>query len=97
MFCNDFEFKSICFYDPRRLIHVLYVTGQNRSLFLLLALSSILHLAVVLHPTLSGTPSDTPSCTKMMGDLAVMVLAASDGQIREMGFSHAHALQLLNS
>jgi hypothetical protein len=27
----------------------------------------------------SGTPSDTLSCTKTMGDLAVMVLAASDG------------------
>jgi hypothetical protein len=29
--------------------------------------------------TQSDTPSDTPSCTKTMGDLVVMVLAASDG------------------
>jgi hypothetical protein len=46
LFCNDFEFKSVFFYDPRRLIHVLYVTGKNRSLFLLPALSLVLHLAL---------------------------------------------------
>jgi hypothetical protein len=47
--------------------------------------------------TPSNTPSDTPFCTKMMGDLAVMVLSASDGRIRDMGFACAHGLQLLNS
>jgi hypothetical protein len=50
--------------------------------------------------TQSGTPSDTlsstPSCTKTMGDLAVMVLVASDGRIKYMGFSRARGLQLLN-
>jgi hypothetical protein len=32
----------------------------------------------------------------MEGDLAVLVLAASDGRIRNVGFVHAFPLQLLN-
>jgi hypothetical protein len=54
MFCDDFEFKSVCFYDPRKLIHVLCVTGKNRSLFLHPTLRPVLHptLSLVLHPTL---------------------------------------------
>jgi hypothetical protein len=54
MFCDDFEFKLVCFYDPRKLIQVLCVTGKNRNLFLLPALSLVLHptLRPVLHPTL---------------------------------------------
>jgi hypothetical protein len=47
--------------------------------------------------TQSGTQSDTPSYTKMMGDLAVMVLAANGGRIRNMGFVRVFPLQLLNS
>jgi hypothetical protein len=51
--------------------------------------------------TRSGTRSDTLSstayCTKMEGDLAVMVLAASDGKIGHVGFVHACPLQLLSS
>jgi hypothetical protein len=47
--------------------------------------------------TQSGTLSGTPSYTKTMDDLAVMVLVTSDGRIRDMIFSHAHGLQLLNS
>jgi hypothetical protein len=51
--------------------------------------------------TRSGTRSDTPSstayCTKTEGDLAVMVLAASDGRIGNVGFVHPYPLQLLNS
>jgi hypothetical protein len=34
---------------------------------------------------------------KNNGRFGVMVLAASDGRIKDMGFSHAHGLQLLNS
>jgi hypothetical protein len=47
--------------------------------------------------TWSDTPSNTSSYTKTMGDLAVMVLAASGGRIRDMGFSRAYPLHLLNS
>jgi hypothetical protein len=50
MFCDDFEFKLVCFYDPRKLIHVLYVTGANCIFFLLSALSPVLHST--LRPTL---------------------------------------------
>jgi hypothetical protein len=51
--------------------------------------------------TTSGTPSgiasDTPSYTKTVGKLAVVILAAYDGKIGDMGFSHARGLQLLIS
>jgi hypothetical protein len=49
MFCDDFEYNSTCFYDSRKLIRILCVTGQNRNLFLHL----VLHLA--LSPTLYPT------------------------------------------
>jgi hypothetical protein len=42
--------------------------------------------------TQSGTPSGTLSCKKMMGNLAVMVLATNDGRIKDMGFSCAHGM-----
>jgi hypothetical protein len=62
------------FMFPGRLISCFGVTGKNRSLFFASDTQS-----GTPSDTQSGTPSDTPSCTKMMGDLAVMVLAASDG------------------
>jgi hypothetical protein len=54
MFYDDFEYNSACFYDFRKLIHVMCVTGKNRSSFLHLALRPILHpvLSLVLHPAL---------------------------------------------
>jgi threonine/homoserine/homoserine lactone efflux protein len=91
MFCNDFEFKSVCFYDPLRLIHVFYVTGKNPSLFFLSTLSQILHPthSLVLHPELRLALHPTKTT---MVDLVVMVLAASDGRIRDMGFARVYAL-----
>jgi hypothetical protein len=78
MFCDDFEFKSICFYDPRKLIQVLRVTVKNHSLFFSFDTQSGMPSSTQ-SGTPSDTPSDTPSCTKTMGDLAVMVLETNDG------------------
>jgi hypothetical protein len=51
-----------------------------------------------LVPTLDPTlDSGTQYCTKTQGELAVMALAASDGQIGHMGFLHDRPLQLLSS
>jgi hypothetical protein len=92
MFYDDIECNSVCFYVSRNLIRIFWCHREKSQL-------------VFASRTESGTPSDTqyctpsgtPSCTKTMGDLAVMVLAASDGRIRDMGFSRACGLQLLNS
>jgi hypothetical protein len=83
MFYDGFEYNSTCFNDSRKLIHVLCVTGKNRSSFLHPTLRPVLHptLSPVLHPTLRHS-----SCTKTMGDLAVIISAANDGRIRDMGF-----------
>jgi len=43
-----------------------------------------------------GTPFDTMSCTKTMGDLVVSISMANDGGIINMGFSCARGIQLLN-
>jgi hypothetical protein len=51
-------------------------------------------LVPVLDPTLISAPS---ICTKTQGKLAVMVLAASGGQIEHMGFVWHCPLQLLSS
>jgi hypothetical protein len=95
MFNDYIEYNSSCFYASKDLIHVFWC-----------------YRAKTHHVSASGTQSDTPSstrsgtrsdtlsstayCTKTEGDLAVMVLAASDGRIRNMGFVRACPLQLLN-
>jgi hypothetical protein len=40
----------------------------------------------------SDIASGTPSSTKTMGELAVILSEASDGKISDMGFSCAHGL-----
>jgi len=92
MFCNDFEFESVCFYVSRNLIHIFWCHREKSQLVCASGTQSDTPSG-----TQSGTPFDTPSGTKMMGDFAVMVLAASDGRIKNMGFSRARPLKLLNS
>ena len=45
--------------------------------------------------TPSGTASDTPFCTKIVGELAEIISAASDGKIKYMGYACSHGLQLM--
>jgi hypothetical protein len=68
----------------------------KRTMFLGPTLVPALDLALVpvLDPTLVLTPS---IAQKTQGTLAVMVLAASGGQIEHMGFVCHHPLQLLSS
>jgi hypothetical protein len=96
MFYVDLEYNSSCFYVSKDLIHIFWCYREKSH-----------------HVSASGTQSGTPSSTrsgtsptlrptplsytKTVGDLAVMVLAASDGKIRNMGFARAYPLQLLNS
>jgi hypothetical protein len=65
---------------------------EKRTMFL----DPTLDPALVLG-TRSDTRSSTQYCTKTQGELAVMVLAASDGQIEHMGFVYHRPLQLLSS
>jgi len=45
--------------------------------------------------TPSGTASDTPSCTKIVGELAEIISTASDGKIKDMGYAFSHGIQLM--
>jgi hypothetical protein len=94
MFYDGFECNSACFNDFMKLIHVMCVTRKKSQL-------------VFTSDTLSSAPTDTQSdnpsgtlsgtlfCTKIMGDLVVIISAANDGRIRDMGFLRVHGLQLL--
>jgi hypothetical protein len=92
MFYDDIECNSVCFYVSMNLIHIFWCHREKSQHVFASGTQSNTPSG-----TQSSTRSGTPSCTKMMGDLAVMVLAASDGRIRNMGFARACPLQLLNS
>jgi hypothetical protein len=54
MFYVDLEYNSLCFYVSKNLIHMFFgVTGKNRIMFLLPALS------LTLHPVLNPVPGPT--------------------------------------
>jgi hypothetical protein len=88
VFYDDLDYNSVCFYVSMDLILIFWCHREK----LQHVFASDIQFGTP-SDTQSGTPSDTPSntpsCTKTMGDLAVMVLAASGGRIRNMGFARA--------
>jgi hypothetical protein len=74
VFYDDLDYNSVCFYVSRDLIHIFWCHREKSQHVFASGTQS-----GTPSGTQSGTPSDTPSCTKTMGDLVVMVLAASDG------------------
>jgi hypothetical protein len=81
VFYVDLEYNSLRFYVSKNLIRIFGVTGQNRSMFLLPALSLVLH--PVLNPVLG--PALLPAqkqwaiwwlwyCRPVMGESGTWVL-----------------------
>jgi hypothetical protein len=87
MFNVGIEYNSSCFYVSKDLIHIfLCYKAKVHHVFAFDTPSS------TQYGTRSDIASRTTSCTKMVGNMAVMVLAASGERIGNMGFSHAYPL-----
>jgi hypothetical protein len=95
MFNDCIEYNSSCFYTSKDLIHVFLCYREKMNYVSISDTRS--GTPSIGSSTQSGTLSSTVYCTKTEGDLAVMVLAASDGRIGNVGFFHACPLHLLRS
>jgi len=92
MFNDNIEYNSSCFYASKDMIHVFWCYRvKTHHVFVSGTKSG------TCSGTRSNTVSSTTSCTKTEGDLVVMVLAASDGWIRNVGFVYDFPLQLMSS
>jgi hypothetical protein len=95
MFNVDIEYNSPRFYISKDLIHVFWCYRTKTHHISPFGTQSGTPSST-RSGTWSGTSSSTASCTKTVGNLLVMVLVASGGRIKNMGFAHAFPLQLLN-
>jgi hypothetical protein len=96
LFNVDIKYNSSCFYAFKDLIHVFWCYREKTHHVFAFVTQSSTHSST-RYGTWSGIASNIASCTKIVGKLAIIVLAASDGWIRNVVFFHAFPLQLLNS
>ena len=78
MFYDDLDYNSVCFYVSRVLIRIFWCHREKSQHVFAFGTQSNTPSGTQ-YGTWSDIPSGTPSYTKMMGDLAVMVLTASGG------------------